>query len=45
MLSRHRPDSVQGVVLSEEQFPELTRMVVGALRIDVRADTGGGHDP
>lgn len=36
-------ENLQGVVLTEDQFPELIRMTVNALSIDVRADTARGH--
>lgn len=37
-------DNLQGVALAEEQLPELTRMAIDALNIDVRADATRGHD-
>lgn len=37
-------DNLQGVALTEDQLPELTRMAVNALSIDVRADAARGHD-
>ncbi|MEH1053805.1 pentapeptide repeat-containing protein [Micromonospora sp. CPCC 206171] len=37
-------DNLQGVALTEDQLPELTRMAVDALSIDVRADAARGHD-
>lgn len=36
-------NNLQGVALTEDQLPELTRMAVDALSIDVRADTARGH--
>lgn len=35
---------LRGVALTEDQLPELTRMAVNALSIDVRADAARGHD-
>lgn len=37
-------ENLQGVALTEDQLPELTRMAVDALSIDVRADAARGHD-
>ncbi|WP_030487314.1 pentapeptide repeat-containing protein [Micromonospora chokoriensis] len=37
-------DNLQGVALTEDQLPELTRIAVLALSIDVRADVARGHD-
>ncbi|SCL50812.1 pentapeptide repeat-containing protein [Micromonospora peucetia] len=37
-------DNLRGVALTEDQLPELTRMAVNALSIDVRADAARGHD-
>ncbi|MEV6365655.1 pentapeptide repeat-containing protein [Micromonospora musae] len=36
-------DNLQGVALTENQLPELARMAVDALNIDVRADASRGH--
>ncbi|MDM4720152.1 pentapeptide repeat-containing protein [Micromonospora sp. WMMA1363] len=37
-------DNLQGIALTEDQLPDLTRMAVDALSIDVRADAAGGRN-